>query len=112
MTSPGMSIHSSVETSCMISASGNSGARRSGVTGSFVPGCSGGSSWMPACAITGNRFCHAVGMSVVGRSKRVRSVIGASSGQQVREAYPDALAVRQRGRGPQASGTTGWARLE
>ncbi len=56
-----MSIHGSVDTSCMINASGNSGARRSGVTGSCVPGCNGGRGWIPACAIEGMMFSHAVG---------------------------------------------------
>jgi hypothetical protein len=56
-----MSIQGSVETSWRISGSGNSGARRSGVTGSWVPGCSGGSGCIPASAIEGMMFSHAVG---------------------------------------------------
>jgi hypothetical protein len=56
-----MSIHGSVETSWRISASGNSGAKRSGVTGSSVPGCRGGKGWIPACVMEGMMFSHAVG---------------------------------------------------
>ncbi len=75
-----MSIHGSVETSWRINASGNNGARRSGVTGSWVPGCSGGSGWIPACAIEGMMFNHAVGSWSWERSKRVgASVIGEAS---------------------------------
>src|SRR6266550_493327 len=72
---PGMSIHSSVATSCMSSASGNSGASRSGVTGSFVPGCSGGSGWIPACTSEGMMLNHAVGMLSCDRSNRVGSIM-------------------------------------
>src|SRR5215213_5547372 len=75
-TSPGMSIHSSVLTSCMISDSGNSGARSAGPTGSLVPGCSGGSGCMPAFAIDGMMLNHAVGISSCDRSNRVCSLTG------------------------------------
>src|SRR6266513_472924 len=77
-TGPGMSIHGSVETSCKISASGNSGARSCGPTGSFVPGCSGGSGAIPACAMSGKRFSHAVGSWSGSRLNCTRSVISAS----------------------------------
>src|SRR5215217_6169973 len=75
-TSPGMSIHSSVLTSCMISDSGNNGARSAGPTGSLVPGCSGGSGCMPAFAIDGMMLNHAVGISSCERSNRVCSLTG------------------------------------
>ena len=67
-----MSIQGSAETSCMMSASGNSGAKRSGVTGSLVMGCSGGSGWIPAWTIDGMMLNHAVGDCSSVRSNRVR----------------------------------------
>src|SRR6266542_1726285 len=73
-----MSIHGSVDTSCMISGSGNSGARSCGPTGSFVPGCSGGSGAIPACALSGSRLYMAVGTSSASRLNCTRSVISAS----------------------------------
>src|SRR5437762_11480091 len=73
---PGMSIHSSVATSCMISASGNSGASRSGVMGSFVPGCRGGNGWTPAWTSEGMMLNHAVGRRSCERSNRVGSNMG------------------------------------
>src|SRR6187200_104549 len=72
-TSPGMSIHGSVLTSCRISDSGNSGARSAGPTGSCVPGCNGGSGCMPACTIDGMMLNQAVGIWSCDRSKRVCS---------------------------------------
>src|SRR6266516_940467 len=72
---PEMSIHPSVATSCMISASGNSGASRSGVTGSFVPGCSGGNGWIPAWTSQGMMLNHAVGKRSCDRSNRVGSIM-------------------------------------
>src|SRR6266566_2872651 len=83
---PGMSIHSSVATSCMISASGNNGANRSGVTGSFVPGCSGGSGWIPAWTSEGMMLNHAVGKRSCDRSNRVGSSMGDLLGDE-RRAY-------------------------
>src|SRR5687768_2057278 len=62
-----MSIHWSVETSCMMSASGKSGARRSGVTGSLVPGRSGGRGCIPAPTMAGMMLYQAVGRSSVFR---------------------------------------------
>jgi hypothetical protein len=85
-----MSIHGSVETSWRIRASGNNGARRSGVTGSWVPGCSGGRGWIPAWAIDGMMFSHAAGSWSWDRSNLVgASVIGEASSLLGRErAYP------------------------
>ena len=66
-----MSIHWSVETSCMIRLMGKSGARSAGPIGSLVMGLSGGSGatfW----ARSGMMLNHAVGTSSGRRSKRVR----------------------------------------
>ena len=73
MTSPGMSIHWSVETSCMISDSGKIGARSAGPAGSFVCGLSGGSGCMPAPTMSGIRLNQAVGICSGVRSNRVRT---------------------------------------
>ena len=58
-TSPGTSIHGSADISCAMSAIGNNGARSSGPTGCFVPGCSGGCS---GSGITGSTLNHADGI--------------------------------------------------
>ena len=79
MTSPGMSIHGSVDTSCMISASGNRGARSAGPTGSFVCGLRGGSGGIPAATMSGIRLNHAVGIWSGVRSKRVRTSVMVAS---------------------------------
>src|SRR6266511_4309569 len=91
MTSPGMSIQGSVETSCMIRASGNRGARRSGVTGSWVPGCSGGWGCIPACTIDGMMLNQAVGMSSGPRLNCTRSLIAPLLARNTRSRdYPPA----------------------
>jgi hypothetical protein len=77
-TGPGTSIHCSVETSWRINASGNSGASKSGVIGSFVPGCRGGRGVIPAPTMSGMMLNHAVGMSSGERSNLVGSAIDAS----------------------------------
>ncbi len=58
-TSPGMSIHPSVDTSCAMSPIGKSGVRSSGPIGSFVPGCNGG---CIGSGRSGSALYHAVGI--------------------------------------------------
>ena len=98
-TSPGMSIHGSVDTSCAMSPIGNSGARSSGPTGSFVAGCSGGCN---GAGRSGSALYQAVGSCDCGRSKRAmgvllgsrRTTVGATSGRGEARADP------RRGRAP------------
>ena len=71
-TSPGISIHDSVATSCAMSPIGNSGARSSGPTGSFVAGCSGGCN---GAGRSGNALYQAVGSCDCGRSNRAMGVL-------------------------------------
>ena len=71
-----MSIHWSVETSCMIRLIGNNGARSAGPIGSLVMGLKGGSG-ATFCARSGMMLNHADGTSSGRRSNRVRcSLIG------------------------------------
>ena len=79
-TSPGMSIHGSVDTSCAMSPIGNSGARSSGPTGSFVAGCSGGCS---GSGMTGQHV-EPRGRDLVGRQVESQSSAPSASARDRR----------------------------
>ena len=77
MTSSGIGISRSVETSCRIRSIGKSGARSSGPIGWPVPGCSGGCGGDGASART---LYQARGMSRSG-SRILVSAMAVSSGE-------------------------------
>src|SRR6185295_10595981 len=74
-----MSISRSVETSCRISAIGKSGARSSGPTGCFVPGCSTGGGGEGRSAI---RLYQRFGSRDSSRTYLTESVMEASFGDE------------------------------
>ena len=89
-TGPGMSIDGAPVISCSMSAIGNSGARSSGPTGSFVPGCSGG---CIGSGRSGSALYQAVGILSWASTKRVSITTSGSR-------------ARPRGRAPSCEGSS------
>src|SRR5205085_12429152 len=113
-----MAIRSAVDTSCAISAIGNSGARSAGPIGCFVPGCNGGDGGF---GIDGTTLNHAVGIWL-SRSVNLVARVGiappfarlrlalyrrAAAHRPVRRARARLLAIGTDARGRRPSGAGG-----
>ena len=85
-------MYRSPDTSCPISAIGNSGARSSGPTGSWVAGCSGGGG---GAGRSGTRLYHRVGIDASSSRILVRSVMASPSSDRLRVAIVPPRADRR-----------------